>query len=183
MQSLQGYLLVAVPHQLDPNFVQTVVLVVQHSDRGALGLIVNCPREQRDGVPAQETAGRRICKTPTLYFGGPVTGPLMAVHCDPALGEFEILPGLFFSGGEEKVLAVMQRKRQPSRIFAGYTGWGPKQLEYEIDQGVWRTVEATSERIFSLSEDLWYELHREAVEAIYRAILQLEHIPSDPMLN
>jgi putative transcriptional regulator len=183
MQSLQGHLLVAVPHQLDPNFVQTVILVVQHSDQGAVGLILNCPREQSHGDLGQSKAERRSGNKANLYFGGPVTGPLMAMHCDPSLGEIEILPGLFFSGGEENVLAAMRQKRQPCRIFAGYAGWGPKQLEYEIDQGAWRTVEATVERVFSHSEDLWYELHGEAVETMFRAMLHLRYIPSDPMLN
>lgn len=183
MQFLQGSLLVAVPHQLDPNFVQTVILVVRHSDRGALGLIVNCPREPRDGLPGQRKVGRPGDNKATIYLGGPVTGPLMAVHCNPALGEIEILPGLFFSGDEENVHAIMQRKQRPCRIFAGYTGWGPKQLEYEINEGVWRTVEATAERVFASSEGLWYGLHCEALVTMYRAILQVEHIPSDPMLN
>jgi putative transcriptional regulator len=183
MHSLQGHLLVAIPRQLDPSFAQTVILVVKHSEQGALGLIINCPRERSDGVLRQGEAGRRSGKKVDLYLGGPVTGPLMAVHCDPALGEIEILPGLFFSGDEENIRAVMQRKRQPCRIFAGYTGWGPKQLEYEIDKGVWRTVEATAERVFSPSADLWHNLHSAALETMYRAIFHLKHIPSDPMLN
>ena len=181
--SLQGQLLVAVPHQLDPNFVQTVILVVQHTDRGAVGLIINCPRKPSDGVPRQGKAGRGSDKNAELYFGGPLTCPLTALHCDAALGEIEILPGVFFSGSEENVLAVMRRKRRPCRVFAGYTGWGPKQLESEIDQGVWRTVEATAQRVFSGSEDLWHELHDEALETMYRALLHVRHIPSDPTRN
>src|SRR5271166_1382791 len=183
MKSLQGHLLVAAPHQLDPNFVATVILVVQHSDRGAFALVINRPRERSDGVLWRSKAERRSNKKADLYYGGPVTGPLMAVHCDPALGEIEILPGLFFSGGEENVLAAMRGKRQPCRIFTGYTGWGPKQLEYEVDQGVWRTVEATVERVFSRSEDLWYELHTEALETMYRGIFNLRYVPRDPLLN
>jgi len=182
MHFLQGYLLVAAPHQLDPNFVQTVILVVKHSDQGALGLIVNRPPERSD-VLWQSKAGRRNCEKSNLYFGGPVTGPLMAVHRDRARGEIEVLPGLFFSGGEENVRAVILRKRQPSRIFAGYTGWAPEQLEYEIDQGVWRTVEGTVERVFSPSEDLWSELHNEAVGTMFRAMFHLKHVPRSPMLN
>ncbi|MGO9108144.1 MAG: YqgE/AlgH family protein [Thermoguttaceae bacterium] len=183
MHFLQGQLLVAVPHQLDPNFVQTVILVLRHSDQGAFGLIINCPRERSNGALLQTKSRRRSFKKANLYFGGPVTGPLMAVHRDRSLGEIEILPDLFFSGNEENVLAVMRRKRQPCRIFVGYTGWAPRQLEYEIDRGAWRTLEATAERVFSRSADLWHELHREALETMYRGIFHLRYIPSDPMLN
>jgi len=183
MHFFQGNLLVAAPHQLDPNFVQGVILVVKHSDQGAFGLIVNRPRKRSDDVLRQSKAGRHSHEKANLYFGGPVTGPLMAVHRDRILGEIEILPGLFFSGGEENVLAVMRRKRQPCRIFAGYTGWGPKQLEYEIELGVWRTVDATAERVLFPNPDLWYELHREAVETMYREILHVRYVPRSPILN
>ena len=61
MNSLQGHLLLAGPHQLDPNFVETVILVVEHADRGAFGVIVNCPRDRHDGIarqPAPSGVGR-----------------------------------------------------------------------------------------------------------------------------
>ena len=48
MKSLQGHFLVAAPHQLDPNFVEAVILVVEHADRGAFGVIVNCPRDRHE---------------------------------------------------------------------------------------------------------------------------------------
>jgi putative transcriptional regulator len=183
MKSLQGHFLVAAPHQLDPNFVEALILVLAHDHRGAMGVIVSCPRDRQEGISQQRSTKRRWPQEPRLYFGGPVTGPLMAVHRDRARGEIEILPGLFFSGGEENVRAVMLGKRQPCRVFAGYTGWAPKQLEYEIDLGVWRTVEATAERVLSHSEDLWYELHSEAVGTMFRTIFNLKHVPRSPMLN
>jgi putative transcriptional regulator len=173
MHLLQGHLLVAVPQQRDPNFEQTVILVVKHSDQGTFGLILNCPRKRSDGVLCQSKAGRRRCKKANLYYGGPVTGPLMAVHCHPGLGEIEILPGLFFSGSEENVLAVLKRKQQPCRIFAGYAGWGPKQLDDEIGKGAWRTVKATAERVFSCSEDLWLDLHSEALRTMCQTTFHL----------
>ena len=107
----------------------------------------------------------------------------MAVHCDSALGEIEILPSLFFSGSEENVFAVMRRKRRPCGSLPAYAGWGPKQLEYEIDQGVWRRGRRPPPSGSSRSDDLWYELHGEAVETMYRAMLHLRYIPRDPMLN
>jgi putative transcriptional regulator len=173
MQFLQGRFLVAAPQQLDPNFAQAVILVVKHSDQGAFGLIINCPRSQSEGVLCQSKAGRSNDKRANRYFGGPVAGPLMALHCHPALGEVEVLPGLFFSGGKENVLAVMHQSQPPCRIFTGYSGWGPGQLDNEIGQGVWRTTEANVERVFSHSNRLWRDLHGEAPRKKSRTIFHL----------
>ena len=59
MKSLQGYFLVATPHQLDPNFVETVILVVEHADRGAFGVIVNCPGNRQEGTSPQRSTRPR----------------------------------------------------------------------------------------------------------------------------
>ena len=127
MHSLQGHL----PGGGSPiNSIRTSYN--GHSGRATLGSGGGRPDHQLPAAaqrrrPGQNKAGRRSDKKANLYLGGPVTGPLMAVHCDPALGEIEILPGLFFSGGEENVHAIMRRKGQPCRVFTGYTGWGPGQ--------------------------------------------------------
>ena len=147
MNSLQGHLLVAVPHQLDPNFVETVILVVAHTNRGAMGVILNRPKPQRR-QPLWQRRTRRQPGKPALYFGGPVTGPLMAVHTDPSHSEMRIMPGVFFSGKKENVLAALRNKRQLCKLFLGYVGWGPRQLEYEVQIGVCASSPARSERYF-----------------------------------
>lgn len=55
MKSLQGHFLVAAPHQLDPNFAAAVILVVEHADRRALGVLVNCPRDRHEGISRQRS--------------------------------------------------------------------------------------------------------------------------------
>ena len=83
-----------------------------------------------------------------MFFGGPVAGPLMALHTRAALGERQLLAGVFFSGKRKNVLDADVPGAQPCKIFAGYAGWGPGQLDYEVEQGVWRVVPATPEQIF-----------------------------------
>ena len=68
MNSLQGHLLVAVPHQLDPNFVETVILVVAHTNRGAMGVILNRPKPQRRQPLWQRRKRRPPPRKPVLYF-------------------------------------------------------------------------------------------------------------------
>ena len=107
----------------------------------------------------------------------------MAVHTKARLGEREFLPGVFFSGKEENVLKLMWRREQPCKIFTGYAGWGPEQLDDEIEQGVWRVVPATPEQIFLANSDLWEELSQEVSRLQLRSMFNIRHIPADPLLN
>jgi len=182
MGSWQGHFLVAAPHQLDPHFAGTVILVVEHSDDGAFGVILNCPREQ-SGCIRQQHSSRRLSTVAQLHFGGPVTGPLMAVHTKASLGERQLLPGVFFSGKEKNVLTLMRQAEQPCKIFIGYAGWGPGQLDFEVEQGIWRVAPATAEQIFSDSDDLWEQVSRQASRLQLRVMFNLKHIPADPLLN
>jgi putative transcriptional regulator len=183
VKSLQGHFLVAAPHQLDPNFVAAVILVVQHADRGAFGVIVNCPRDRHEGISQQRSARRRWPEGPRLYFGGPVTGPLMAVHTDELFAEIEVLPGVFFAGREKNVLTLMRFRGQRCKVFAGYARWGPGQLENEVEYEIWRAIPATAAEIFSNGDNLWERLSRQAFGSLLQVMCNVKHIPSDPSLN
>jgi len=115
--------------------------------------------------------------------GGPIAGPLMAVHSDQAFAEHEILPGVFFAGKEKNVLLLIGQGKHPCKVFTGYTGWGPRQLEYEIEQGVWRVAPAAADQIFSSSDRLWEELTRQDFEIQWSVLLNVRHIPADPQWN
>jgi putative transcriptional regulator len=107
----------------------------------------------------------------------------MAVHTNASLGERQFLPGVFFSGKEKNVLALMWQAEQPCKILMGYAGWGPGQLNYEVEQGVWRVVPATPEQIFSENSDLWERLSRQASRMQLRLMFNIKHIPANPLLN
>jgi len=182
MNSLQGHFLVAASHQRDPNFIHAAILVVGQTGRGAVGVIVNgaskeCSRFQ------QRNCRWRSPQRLRFSFGGPVTGPLMAVHAKASLGERELLPGVFFSAKEKNVFALMWQAEQPCKIFLGYAGWGPGQLDYEVQQGVWRVVPAAPEQIFCEDRDLWEQLSSQASRLQLRIMFHMRHIPADPLLN
>ena len=183
MKSLRGHFLLATPHQLDPNFVEAVILVVAHDDRGAMGVIVSCPRDRHEGISQPRSSERRWPEEPRLYFGGPVTGPLMAVHADPAFAGIEILPGVFFEGEEEGVFILMRSTEHAYKAFTGYAGWAPRQLEYEVERGIWRAIPATVAEIFSDGDNLWERLLRQAFDSLLQVMCNLKHIPRDPSLN
>ncbi len=183
MKSLQGHFLMAPPHQLDPNFDEAVILVVEHADHGAFGVIVNYPTDRLAGILRQPGTKPQWPESPGLYFGGPVTGPLMAVHTDEFLAEIEVLPGLFFAGREKSVVALMRSRKRPCKVFTGYTRWGPGQLEHEVQHGIWRAIPATAANIFSSGGNLWERLLRQVFDSRLQVKHIVAHIPAEASLK
>jgi len=182
MESLEGQLLLASPQLLDPNFVRTVVLLVEHNDMGALGLVINRPT----GKTIQELwkqVGEAACASQEpVHLGGPVSGPLMAIHTVDGLAEMEIAEGVFFSAKKQNLDELVRRDNR-FKVFVGHSGWGPGQLESEIEQGAWRAVPAKLEDVFDASDDLWQRLMQRAVAGVLPEMLGIKHVPIDPSLN
>src|SRR4051812_33289830 len=119
MPSLQGHLLIASPRLMDPNFARAVVLMVQHGDEGALGLILNRPlgttlREVCEKVLETDCAIEAF-----LHQGGPCEGPLMVVHTDEAGGEIEVMPGVHFTAERGKIERLLTADEVTAKFFVG----------------------------------------------------------------
>ncbi len=155
--------LVAKRDLADPNFRETVVLVT-HPPRGApFGVIINRPLGERlsDVFPDQPSLkGRKD----VLYFGGPVArqGLVFLVRsAKPPQGVIMVLRDVFFTSDVELIEKLFQRKDPLAglRIFAGYSGWAPGQLQAEIARGGWHVVPADAESVFDKDPArLWPEL-------------------------
>ena len=183
MKSLQGHFLIAAPGLLDPNFRRAVVLIVQHSEEGAFGLVLNRPTNIKLPQVWQQVSQQPCTLDVLLHLGGPCQGPLMAVHTYPPSSEIELLPGLHFCGAADSLHSLVSAGIEPARFFVGYAGWGPGQLEGELEAGGWLTRPATSEMIFLEAErDLWTELTRAIGGSLIEA-LGIKRVPPDPRLN
>jgi putative transcriptional regulator len=182
MNSFQGQFLVAARRQLDPNFAKTVILVCAHAKRGAFGVIVSQSADG-DSHPEQCSAKCRCSGRARLFRGGPVTGPLMAIHMRAFLGEWQILPGVFLSREEKNVLTLMWRSLHPCRIFTGYVGWGAGQLDSEVQEGTWQVVPATVDQIFDGGSDLWERLSLQTPRPRLLSMLNIRHFPLNPQWN
>jgi len=179
--SLRGQLLIAVPPLLDPNFWRAVVLVVQHNDEGALGLVLNRPAEATvaDSVPALEAL---VDGEQQLFVGGPVAPSgviVLARFEDPgqaALIAFEDV-GLLAAGQEREAADADLRQ---SRAFVGHAGWGPGQLDAELARGDWILEPATVQDAFTeRPAELWSEvLTRKGGQYAL-----LARMPADPSVN
>ena len=140
MRSLEGQLLVAPKNLTDPAIAHAVVLVVRHNGHEASGVLMNRPVDEPVLVFGGEENKPLSIANGRPYIGGPLMGPLMALHTDQSLAEAEILPKLFFTASEQKVFALLQQSEHPYKIFAGHMGWGPEELERELDKTAWRTT-------------------------------------------
>ena len=164
--SSQPMFLIAIPQLGDPNFVRSVVLVLHHGGDGALGLVVNHPLEQLTlGTFASEQhmpCHSRVKNTP-VFRGGPVEPTRgWILHENGDLSEKQdVLPGLCVSGSMESLTHLLAEGRE-LRLLLGYAGWGPGQLEHEMQQGSWLTVEADPKHVLRTpASDCWSAVLRE----------------------
>ena len=183
MKLLQGQLLVASPHLEDPNFARSVILLIQHGEDGTFGLVLNRPIDKTIQELWQEVEEAPCVSRQHINLGGPVSGPLMALHTEQPLGEIEILPGVYFSAQKEHLEDLVQRPNVQLKLFIGHSGWSEGQLESEMDQGAWLVAPATAAYIFLAEEELWPQVSRQIGAAVLATSLKIKHVPDDPSVN
>jgi putative transcriptional regulator len=147
-----GLLLVAKPGVVDPNFSETVVLVTQTPDYGTVGVILNRPTPER-----HERTGASI------YRGGPVMPrTLVALFRSdepPEAPAFHVLKRVYLSMHPDNIERRLARPAGNFRLFAGFSGWAPRQLEAEIGRGGWYVLPANENLIFRKDPaGMWGEL-------------------------
>jgi putative transcriptional regulator len=174
----RGMLLVASRQLTDPNFAETVVLLVEHNDSGTLGMIINRPTNLRLGKAVPELADVEHGEY-LLYFGGPVASRAVNyVTRDQPPGDFMQLEKDVYLGGSRqglRDLVVDDVARDQLRVFLGYAGWGPGQLHKEIVRGSWHWTRGSAAEVFNEApEGLWPTLiNRLAPEGLRANLLRL----------
>jgi putative transcriptional regulator len=246
MGTLEGRLLIASPFLSDPNFFRSVVFIVRHNDEGAFGLVLNRPGTMRLEAVLEEARGQQSKRCDAIYLGGPVEGPLLALHRHPDLGEWVAtcrskpgtssassgwppdaagewkFPGApprppasegpgdsgnseemdqgnaaagafngdatagdevcWITSEEEHLMLLADRPEITARFFAHYSGWGPEQLEHEMEAGGWLVGDASLERIFSDPAELWERMVRRAGREILGPLVPGDE-GFDPQVN
>ncbi len=183
MNSLQGHLLVASPQLRDPNFVRTVVLMVQHNEQGALGVVLNRPTTTTVGEAWKQVSEDPSDLAELLHHGGPCDGPLMVIHDHEPASQLEVVSGIYFSAEKDNVQWLIEQGHDPAKYFVGCAGWGPGQLEAELETGSWRSTPATTDQVFHGGEDLWSTVTQEIVRCLSLATINPKIIPKDPSMN
>lgn len=151
----------------DRNFRETVVLVTQPQRGGPFGVIINRPLEQRLSEVFGEFETLKDRKD-VLYFGGPVRPDglvfLVRVKTRPPRG-MTVLKDVYFTGDTDLIEELLRRKdpTEGLKVFAGYSGWGPGQLQNEIQRGDWHILPANAATVFEKDASrIWPELIKRA---------------------
>jgi putative transcriptional regulator len=156
MESLKGHLLVAGPGLVDPNFWRTVVLVGEHSEEGALGIVLNRSSETPVAEALPELA-LLADDMGAVHVGGPVQPSAVVVLADfpdPGDAESLVLETIGFLPSEVDPVALGELRR--ARVYVGFSGWGPGQLDGELEEGSWIVEPALPDDVFTNDPDgLW----------------------------
>jgi putative transcriptional regulator len=180
VESLRGQLLIAGPTLWDPNFRRTVLLIGHHDDEGAVGVILNRASETTvaEAVPPLRSL---VPTDDPVFLGGPVqpdAAVVVADFVDPSVADFLAFDTIGFLPSETDpgVGGAVRR----ARVFAGYAGWGPGQLEAEMDEDSWIVEPARPSDVFSADPSrLWEEVLRRKGSSF--DLLRL--MPLDPTQN
>lgn len=147
----KGKFLVASRNIMDPFFSESVVLLINYGQNGAMGLIINRPTEMKLSVLFPEVQG--LDEAEPLFFGGPVDRQRMILLVRSGSGPedaLRIFDGIYISASRTVLerMAGSPASGESFRVYSGYAGWAPGQLEAEIARGDWHVLQADAETVF-----------------------------------
>jgi len=157
-----GLLLIAKPTLTDPNFARTVVLVTQTEDGGTVGVIVNRPTKLKlSEFLTEEFETRNYADS--IFVGGPVMRQALVMlfrsEDKPLAPAFHVLRNVYLTMHPDNIEALLKNKAARYRVYAGFSGWAPRQLESEFMRDGWYFLPADEETVFRKdTAGLWEEL-------------------------
>ena len=178
--SLRGKLLIASPALVDPNFARTVVLITEHNDEGAMGVVLNRPSETAVEDVASELS--ELVVDEPVFIGGPVQPQALVVLAefnDPEAAAWIVAADVGFVSAESEYDDLARAIRR-GRVYAGYSGWGAGQLESEMEVDSW-IIEPPlpAELVPDHPDGLWSDvLDRKGGQ-----FALIARMPDDPSLN
>src|SRR3954462_10129112 len=181
-ESLRGKLILASPALRDPNFARSVVLIAEHTDEGAMGLVLNRPASATVGEAVPDLSWLAGDDEP-VYVGAPVAETAVIVLADfelPELAGAIVEDDLGFIGADADDAERLDGAIRRARVFAGHAGWGPGQLEDELEEDAWIVEPPRRAEIFTEEpEELWAAVLRRRG----RRYALLSTMPPAPSLN
>lgn len=191
-ENLRGHFLIAETELQDPNFFRTVVLIIHHNEEGAFGLVVNRGSEVTVGEVIEGADESPIADLP-LMVGGPVQqNYVFSLHSGiPEVYRSEHTeepaPGVFFEPSFQHVIDYVESETYASRpvddrekivVYAGYSGWGPGQLEFELDEEAWLIHPAEADVVFQSNPSEGWKDALSKKGGFYRIVAETGYKPS-----
>lgn len=210
-ESLAGNLLVASTITDNPIVQRSVCLLVHHGEDGAIGVMLNRPlqpnpqqlltlfADQEDQpvnrLPSElaaeekpETSEAAEAAAPDhgggfLHFGGPLSGPVVAIHASSEHAEAETGPGIYVAAQKQHLEHLVRHRTSPYRLIVGHLGWSAEQLREEIARGYWHVLPATADVVFAGHEEMWARLIRRGTASSLASWIGTDDDPDAAALN
>jgi putative transcriptional regulator len=144
------------------------------------------PKELGDHLPAhlaKKTLAEVASALGTIHFGGPLSGPVVAVHGSPKFAELKAAEGVYLAAQREMLENLVKQKSSPYRLIVGHLGWSVDQLQEERQAGLWHVVHADERDVFNTDPDLWPSVIRRATTNSLLGWLGIETTPNAPEVN
>lgn len=169
----------------DPHFSHAVILLVEHSDQGAMGLVLNRPMQTMVDEVWDQMSLQPCPVDQALLCGGPCDGPLMLLHDRSELAQIDVCQGVHFTTDEPMVRELLSAAPKAMRFFVGYAGWAPGQLESELNRGGWLVTRATADIVFDpdLDDGLWMRVITGIDRSLAMLAMNPKLMPRDPSMN
>jgi putative transcriptional regulator len=161
----KGQLLVASRRLIDPNFAETVVLILEHNQEGTLGVVINRPTEVQLSTLLPDVKELQQ-RTDPVYLGGPVARDQMLILArakKPPKDALHVFEDVYTIASQNVLQQTLNKTRERAkfRAYLGYAGWAPKQLDHEVSRGDWHMVTADAATVFDkAASEIWPELIR-----------------------
>ncbi len=182
----QGCILVASPTWSNELYARSVCLLVHHGKEGSVGLFLNrslpeSPAELwRHLAGENKTAGSQR----TLHFGGPMSGPVIALHNRPDLAEFTSVDGVYVAAQLEHLQKLVQVDDQAEvRFIVGQAAWQPGELDNELRHGKWLPLPISPQLVFSNEDEMWARAMRQIGNHFVASITGAIGQPTSVLLN
>jgi putative transcriptional regulator len=190
MNPFTGHLLVASSLVTDPIYAGGVCLVVHQDEANVIGLMLNRPFQPSPAAIATmfgnsnptPISKKRLTRQGThhqfgsvgpkseatqplsgmLHFGGPLSGPVVAIHQTSQYAEAETGIGIYVAAQKQHLESLVREQSSPYRLIVGHLGWQWEQLDAEIEAGFWHVVPAIADTVFGSAKEMWPRLIRRA---------------------
>lgn len=177
-----GILLIADPFLKDPNFLRTVVFMCEHKEEGSFGFVLNRKYENTLDELIPELEGHKV----PVYYGGPVQkDTIHFLHQYPTEipGGVEVIKGVYWGGDFPAIIDLIKNNQldyRKIRFYIGYSGWNDGQLQNEMEEKTWLTVNASRKIIFHPD---YKEIWKDSLRQLGGEYEMMINFPIDPQLN
>jgi len=187
----QGCILVASPTWSNELYARSVCLLVHHGKEGSVGIFLNrslsdSPAELWKHLAVDNLAGdnKSAGSARTLHFGGPMSGPVIALHNRPDLAEYTPVDGVYVAAQLENLQQLVQADSEAEvRIIVGQAAWQPGELDNELRQGKWLPLPISPQLVFSNEDEMWVRAMRQIGNHFVASITGATGQPASVLLN